>query len=431
MKLFKFNIFLVLCLLFGSTYSQGKRFYDNNDYKKKRHELNFGIGISNCLTDVGGSFTVNPQEDSKKQYDFLKSIYNIDLIKSRPNFNASYIYHFKNRINFKGSLNFANISGDDFLSENAPGRKRRNINFKSDIVELSASTEFFIIKPTSGNKFNLKNVRGQKLASNRTSSLGVYIVGGIGGFFFNPKAKINFNYNNDHELNKSFTPSNPNKEWVSLHELHTEGQGSVEFENYMTTNYPDVNFKSFGQDKNGKPKTYSRFAISFPIGLGIQKAFNGDIGIKIEASYRFTTTDYLDDVSGFYADRETLRDIQTILGGDANLAQTMSGTHSGETNNVLLYASDRSPGIAPTDNSGNLIPGAVWYQGINDLSGAYGPLAYTIEHTSYEKGYQRGGNESNDSFMFINVSFYKKFSSHGKVYKSIHSKERRRIKASF
>lgn len=427
----KIYICFLLCVFFESSFSQSRRFYDNNDYKKQRHELNFGIGISNCLTDVGGSFSVNPQEGSPKQYDFLKSIYNTDITKSRPNFNASYTYHFKNRVNFKGSMIFATISGDDFLSENAPGRKKRNINFKSNILELSASTEIYLVKPTTGNKFNLKNVKGQKLASNRNSSLGIYVVGGIGGFFFNPKAKNNFNYENSHELNKNFTPSETNNNWVSLHKLHTEGQGSLEFENYMETNYPDLNFKSFGQDNNGKPKTYSRFAISFPIGLGLQKAFNGNIGIKIEASYRFTTTDYLDDVSGFYADRETLRNIQNILGGDANLAQTMSGTHSGETNLVLLYASNRSPGIDPTDSSGDPIPGANWYQGINDLSGAYGPLAYTIEQTSYEKGFQRGGNESNDSFMFINVSFYKKFSSHGKVYKSIHSKERRRIKASF
>ena len=33
------------------------------------------------------------------------------------------------------------------------------------------------------------------------------------------------------------------------------------------------------------------------------------------------------------------------------------------------------------------------------------------------------------TMLFLNVSFYKKFSSHGKVYKSIHSKERRRIKS--
>ena len=40
--------------------------------------------------------------------------------------------------------------------------------------------------------------------------------------------------------------------------------------------------KSFGQIKMVKPKNFS-FAICIPLGLGIQKAFNSDIGIKIEA----------------------------------------------------------------------------------------------------------------------------------------------------
>ena len=40
----------------------------------------------------------------------------------------------------------------------------------------------------------------------------------------------------------------------------------------------------------------------------IEKAFNSDLGIKIEAGYRFTMTDYLDDVSGVYADRQTISD---------------------------------------------------------------------------------------------------------------------------
>ena len=64
-------------------------------------------------------------------------------------------------------------------------------------------------------------------------------------------------------------------------------------------------------------------------------------------------------------------------------------------------------------------------------TGNYGPLAYNINQTSYERGNIRGNPNSKDSYVFLNVSFYKKFSSHGKVYKSIHSKERRKIKASF
>ena len=59
--------------------------------------------------------------------------------------------------------------------------------------------------------------------------------------------------------------------------------------------------KNFGDRKNGKNGngTYRRIAVCFPLGFGIEKAFNSDLGIKIEAGYRFTMTDYLDDVSVF------------------------------------------------------------------------------------------------------------------------------------
>ena len=43
-------------------------------------------------------------------------------------------------------------------------------------------------------------------------------------------------------------------------------------------------------------------AICVPAGFGIKKAFNSQGGIKLEAGYRFTNTDYLDDVSDVYYD---------------------------------------------------------------------------------------------------------------------------------
>ena len=38
------------------------------------------------------------------------------------------------------------------------------------------------------------------------------------------------------------------------------------------------------------------------MGIGLKKAFNGNGGIKLEFGFRFTNTDYLDDVSGNYYD---------------------------------------------------------------------------------------------------------------------------------
>jgi len=62
--------------------------------------------------------------------------------------------------------------------------------------------------------------------------------------------------------------------------LGTEGQGSAV--------YPNL-------------KPYSSTALCFPLTIGIKKALNERMNIFAEVSYRFTNTDYLDDVSGLFA----------------------------------------------------------------------------------------------------------------------------------
>ena len=120
-------------------------------------------------------------EGDGKQYKFLKSIYDLDLAKSSYSVNAAYIYHFKRKLNFRGNIAFAQVTADDAKSTDL-GRKERNLNFKSNILELSAITEFYFAKPITGNKFNLKDVQGHKLAPNFLAHWGIYVMGGIGGF---------------------------------------------------------------------------------------------------------------------------------------------------------------------------------------------------------------------------------------------------------
>jgi hypothetical protein len=62
--------------------------------------------------------------------------------------------------------------------------------------------------------------------------------------------------------------------------LGTEGQGS--------SLYPNL-------------QPYSPIAISIPFTFGVKYALNEHTNIFGELSYRFTNTDYLDDVSGNYA----------------------------------------------------------------------------------------------------------------------------------
>jgi hypothetical protein len=65
-----------------------------------------------------------------------------------------------------------------------------------------------------------------------------------------------------------------------LRPLGTEGQGS--------SAYPTF-------------KTYAPIAVSVPLTLGVKYALSEQFNVFAELMYRFTNTDYLDDVSGVYA----------------------------------------------------------------------------------------------------------------------------------
>ena len=73
----------------------------------------------------------------------MRSIYDTDLAKSNFSVNAAYIYHFKRKLNFRANLALARIGADDKESTDL-GRINRNLNFRSNILEISAITEFYL-----------------------------------------------------------------------------------------------------------------------------------------------------------------------------------------------------------------------------------------------------------------------------------------------
>ena len=374
------NIFIVVFIFINSTIlSQHKSFYDDEGFLKNRFEYNFGIGASSCLSDVGGSdFT---EQELKKKFGgtLLRGVYDADIAKSNIVLTGAFIYHLKPKVNLRGNLAFAFLSGSDDQSS-INYRVNRNLSFRTDIVEFTALTEYYIFKPSTGNKFNLKGVSGHKLAKGSLGHIGLYIVAGVGGFLYTPRAKINFSYDvNDPENAAYLSNYNliDNNKYHKLRPLHTEGQG------FITSNGLPTDVEGANRGKIFKEnKTYKLVSMCIPVGFGIEKAFNNDMGIKIEFAFRFTFTDYIDDVSGTYYSKELLA-TNPHLGDKAELAATMSGTRSGDE---------------PTWNA---------------------------------VGQQRGGSSSNDYYGFITFSMYKKFAGHSKWYKNANINKTRKIKASF
>jgi hypothetical protein len=178
----------------------------------------------------------------------------------------------------------------------------------------------------------------------------------------------------------------------------------------------------FSKEKTGfEFQTYKPFAFCIPLGFGIKKAFHSTAGIKLEASYRFTNTDYLDDVSTFYYDRDKLKEQMTEHAGVdlANIAYTMSGTQTGAE---FLYV-----GQAIFDENGQYD-----YPPNSTPAPELGlESAYYITRTRTEPGMERGGPKYDDSYMFLTFSVYKKLTNTPKTMRIANSSSKRRIKASF
>ena len=142
----------------------------------------------------------------------------------------------------KGQFSSLNITASDADSEN-PDTRKRNLSFKSNVLEGAAIAQFHILgyDPENGYMFS------------------PYVYAGLAFFHFNPKAL----YDNN---------------WYDLQPLGTEGQGIA-----------------------GYPARYQLNAFSIPAGMGVKFAINESFGIFLDLGMRKTFTDYLDDVSGNYA----------------------------------------------------------------------------------------------------------------------------------
>ena len=370
MKLIKILILNLLILSCINALSQG--FYNRNGYRTKRHEINFGAGASSCLTDLGGRDAIGS--------GFL---WDIDIAKTSYIGNFSYIYNALSKFCIRLNLAYLNISGDDKYAGNFH-RNNRRLNFETSIIETAVIFELSLINPKTGSRYNLKGPAKKYLKAKNPLGIGLYVFGGIGGFYFEP-------YGYDRFIDNNGTLANSSGVKYKLRPLHTEGQGME--------NGPDG--FSFGE-------TYSSFAICIPVGFGFKKAFSSSSGLKIEAGYRFTNTDYLDDVSTMYYDKNKL--IQRY--GESS--GIMSGTSTGQTFDYINYTYD-----------GNYPNGAT---PIPEIAGTN---AYRIERKYTEPGLQRGNPQNDDSYMYITMSAYKKFTNHSKSYRPIHRVKKRKVKASF
>ncbi len=238
------RILIFISLLSLLTNLANAQYFSKQQYwKKYRHELIGGVGVSNYMGELGGG--------SGEGRPWL-----LDLEFSQ--FRACYGLSYRFNIAYRSALRvggfYGNVRGSDALSGDVT-RQYRNLSFQSKIIEGSFMYDFFIIRAKPGHIHNLKGIKGQ-----RGFPIEVIAYGGGALFYYNPKA--------------DGTPLIP---------LRTEGQGLP-----------------------GGPSPHAPFSVSFPAGFQVNYTFKMFLKFGLDFNYRYTLTDYIDDASTVYYDNAKL-----------------------------------------------------------------------------------------------------------------------------
>ncbi len=160
-----------------------------------------------------------------------------------------------NKFNISISYLHGSVWGDDKEAE-LLGNKYRNVNFYSDVDEISL-------------QFTFRFQSGRRRFLERKTWI-PYVFSGISYFHFNPKAKVD---GVEYELQK----------------IGTEGQQL-----------------SADPDNVVYPEPYKLWQFNIPFGVGVKYKLNKQIDLGFEFSLRKLFTDYLDDISGYYPDKDQL-----------------------------------------------------------------------------------------------------------------------------
>src|SRR5437588_2324362 len=168
---------------------------------------------------------------------------------NRPKFAAGLFFrkNFNNDIALRISGNFAQLGYSDVYNTQNEFMRRRNLSFNTNLWELGLQGDFNFYKFLPGEE---------------EFRFTPYITFGVSTFSYDPFAYLN------------------GKKYF-LRPLGTEGQGS--------SLYPER-------------KPYGSMAMAFPLGMGFKYSINAKTNLGFEVVYRFTSTDYLDDVSTTYVD---------------------------------------------------------------------------------------------------------------------------------
>ncbi|MBC7830047.1 MAG: hypothetical protein H7122_20040 [Chitinophagaceae bacterium] len=237
----RFQYLMLLMITSASGLYSQYYFYNDTYYNSiTLVEAGISVGAMNCFTDLGGK--------KGKGKSFAKDL-NWTSTHATGGFYVSIVYDQLFAVRAEACLGKVSASDNVLQYDHSSARDRyhRNLQFRSNIAELSITGEFFPLSLLGSESYPL---------------FSPYLLAGVGFFRFNPQAELN-------------------GQWIDLHPLHTEGQGFKE--------YPHKN-------------DYKLIQLNFPLGMGVRYEISALFNLRVEIVYRFLKTDYLDDVSTQYID---------------------------------------------------------------------------------------------------------------------------------
>lgn len=150
--------------------------------------------------------------------------------------------HLNNYISLKLGAYYTQLSYADKLNDDL-FQQQRNLDFTSNVVEMSFQAEFNFFKFVTGDPYH---------------RFTPYLTGGLGAFMFDP------------------------------------------YTTYLGTKYNLRPLGTEGQNLGFDDRKYSNVSACVPIGAGAKMWLKGGVNLTLEIASRLTFTDYLDDVSSTY-----------------------------------------------------------------------------------------------------------------------------------